>query len=523
MSHSRADALPSTDLDALDLTVAGVLAALARGDFTAEALTRALLARIAVRDGALNAVIFLEPGALDCARAIDRARAAGEPLGPLAGIPIVVKDTMDMVGHPTTGGWAQLSAKAGGIDLMPEHDSPVVARMRAAGCVILGKTNVPILSASGSHADDSWAGPTLNALAPDVVPGGSSAGSATAVAAGFCVFGLAEETGGSIQNPAAAQGLVGIKPTFALVPNTGILPLGTSTLDVVGPVARTVADAAIALDVLAGPCADDPKTLHAIDPRPREGYAAALADADFVGARLGLWGPGWRRVEGWRGRPLHPSIEEAYGLARTRIAEAGATLVDDPFAGSGFADLATTVGGLEDYDVRGMEGLPHDIERYLARLGPQAALRTFAAFAEATKADDPFAPGGVLSYLGTLDAFRAACLDPAGTPDHHDFDLLRGRYREIFDAVFARHRLDAMVFPQMADPLPRRGAREAIRETTVCEINIAGLPGVTVPAGLLPTGEPFALIFVGPAWSEARLLRLARAWEDLQSRTPAPR
>lgn len=501
------------DLDGRDLSVAGLTAAYRDGRVSAEDLTRALLDRIAARDGELNALIFLDDGALATARSIDARRAAGEPLGPLAGIPVVVKDTMDMVGHPTTGGWRVLSSRAGGTDLLPTRDCPVVARMREAGCVLLGKTNVPILSASGSHADDSWAGPTLNAFAPGIVPGASSAGSATAVAAGFATIGLAEETGGSIQNPAAAQGLVGIKPTFALVPNTGILPLGTATLDVVGPVARRVADVAIALDVLAGPHPDDPKTATAV--LPEGGFLAALTGASFVGRRLGLWGTGWRAERGWRGRPLHPAIADAYGRACRRIASAGATLVEDPFAGSGFADLAETVGGLEDYDVRGMEGLPNDLERYFARFGADAPIRGFADLVAVSRAagDDPFAPSGVLSYLGDLEAFRVSASTPGITPDRAAFEALRVRYRAILDAVFDHHGLDALVFPQMADPLPRRGEPRAIRETTVCEINIAGLPGVVVPAGRLPSREPFALIFVGRAGSDAGLLALARAWE----------
>lgn len=508
------------DLAEIDLSVAALADAYAEGRFSAEELTRAVLARIAERDPELNAFLFLDPHALDAARAIDAARATGRPLGPLAGIPVAVKDTMDMVGHPTTGGWTRLSSTTGGVDLFPERDSPVVARMRAAGCILLGKTNVPVLSASGTHADDSWAGPTINAFASDFVPGASSSGSATAVAAGFVSLGLAEETGGSIQNPAAAQGLVGLKPTFGLVPNTGILPLATATLDVVGPVARTARDAALALDALAGPHPEDPKTAEAAGRLPPGGYAAALDGARFEGLRLGLWGSGWRRVAGWRGRPLHPAIADAYATAQRRLAAAGATLIDDPFAGSGFADLAETAGGLEDYDLRGLEGLPNDLDRYLRRLGPQAAIRDFAALERHVAADDPFAPGAVLGYLGRLPAFRTSRADPTATPDRRDFEALRARYREIFDAVFARERLDALVFPQMADPLPRRGASEAIRETTVCEINIAGLPGLTVPAGRLASGEPFALIFVGPAWSEARLLRLAAAWEHETARRP---
>lgn len=174
---------------------------------------------------------------------------------------------------------------------MPDTDSPVVARMRKAGCIILGKTNVPVLSATGSHANDSWAGPTLNAVDTTRMPGGSSAGTATAVAASMAILGLAEETGGSIQNPAAAQALVGLKPTFALVPNAGVMPLAGSTRDVVGPITRCVRDAALVMDAIAGFCTEDPKTVAGMGKRPAAGYVASIR-ADIVkGARLGLYGP----------------------------------------------------------------------------------------------------------------------------------------------------------------------------------------------------------------------------------------
>jgi Asp-tRNA(Asn)/Glu-tRNA(Gln) amidotransferase A subunit family amidase len=268
------DTTPAT-IDLVELTVGQAQAAFANGTTTSEALTQAFLDRIALYNGTYNAIVFLNPDALETARAIDRRRAAGEALGPLAGIPVVVKDPMDMVGFPTTAGWSLLYSKTGGIDLMPATDSPVVARMRAADTVILGKTNVPVLSHTGSHANDSWAGPTLNAAAPELLPGGSSAGTATAVAASLAVLGLAEETGGSIQNPASAQGLVGIKPTFALVPNAGVMPLSANR-DVVGPIARCVRDAALTLDVLAGYTAEDPKTIAGVGHRPRGGYTSKL-------------------------------------------------------------------------------------------------------------------------------------------------------------------------------------------------------------------------------------------------------
>ncbi len=499
---------------AIELSVAGAQAAFARG-ISAEALARAFLDRVAALNPTYNAIITMNEAALEDARAIDARRAAGETLGPLAGVPVVVKDTMDMAGLTSTGGWHFLSSKAGGTDLTPATDSPVVARLRAAGAVILGKTNVPVLSATGSHADDSWAGPTLNVSMPDRKPGGSTAGTAAAVAASLCVLGLAEETGGSIQNPASAQDLVGVKPTFALVPNAGVMPLAGSTRDVVGPIARCVRDAALTLDVLAGYTADDPKTVAAIGKIPRGGYAARLSADALKGKRIGLYGPGWRNL------PLSDEAATLYARAQEELVAAGATLVADPFADSGFAALAQPAPGLDYFDARGMESLPYDMEIYLRRMGATASLRSYEAFAEATAAENPFAPGGVLFYMAALPDFVACRADPTAPPDLSTFRFLRERYLAIFTDVMAHHGLEALVFPQMRDELPPRHGPGAIHETSVCEINIAGLPGVTVPAGTYASGSPFGLIFIGPEWSEASLLSFAFAYEQAtQHRKP---
>jgi len=502
-------------IDILELTVEAVQQGFARGEFTCEALVQACLHRIAHYNPAYNAIIFPNPAALDDARAIDKRRAAGEALGPLAGVPIVVKDTMDMHGFPSTGGWRLLCSRTGGVDLMPGSDAPVVARMRAAGCILLGKTNVPVLSASGTHANDSWAGPTYNAVKRDVVPGGSSAGSATAVAASFAVLGLAEETGGSIQNPASAQALVGIKPTFALVPNAGVMPLA-SQRDVVGPVARTVRDAALALDALAGFTMADPKTAASIGHMPEGGYAVGLVAGALNGKRLGLYGPGWRDL------PLSAATQALYRRAQDELKAAGATLLEDPFAGTGFAAVAEPMDGPGYYDARGVESVPYDVEQYLKRMGPGAALKSFAAFAEATKAEDPFAPGGVLAYLHKLPQFVDCLADPTVPPDMSNFLSAKQRSLAIFNATLDAAGIDALVFPQMRDKLPLLHAGKPIQETTVCEINIAGLPGVTVPAGYYDGGEPFGLIFVGRQWSEALLLSLAYDYEQATRHRRAP-
>lgn len=504
---------PDIDLDTL--TVEAVQAGFASGAFTAEALTRACLQRIEACNGTWNAIVFMNESAIDDAKAIDRRRAAGEPLGPLAGVPVVVKDPMDMVGFPTTAGWKLLYSKAGGVDMFPERDAPVVARMRAAGTVILGKTNVPVLSHTGTHASDSWAGPTLNPAMPDRMPGGSSAGTAAAVATAMAVLGLAEETGGSIQNPASAQDLVGIKPTIGLVPNAGVLPL-SGNRDVVGPIARTVRDAALCLDVLAGYSSEDPKTLASVGKLPKGGYASRLSKDALKGKRIGLYGPGWRS------QPLSPEATALYARAQEELLSLGATLVEDPFAGSGFAELRVPTPPLVNFDARGLESLPWDLKHYLARLGPSTALPTVAAFMKQVAPEDPFKPGGVLAFMPSLPQFVACAANPDVPPDISEFIALKAAYLERIDEVFARHRLDAMAMPQMREELPALDGTGTIQETTVGEINIAGVPGVTVPAGYYASGSPFGLIFVGRQWSEADLLALAFAYEAATAHRKVP-
>lgn len=489
------------------LTIVGVREGLLSKRFTAEALTHACLAQVHSLNGKYNAIIFENLAALDTARALDRRLAAGEALGPLAGVPVVVKDTMDMVGFPTTAGWKLLCSGTGGIDLLPATDSPVVARLKAADAIILGKTNVPVLSHSGSHANDSWAGPTINVVMEDRVPGGSSAGTAAAVASNMCVVGLAEETGGSIQNPAAAQGLVGVKPTIGLVPNAGVVPL-SSNRDVVGPIARTVTDAAFCLNVLAGYSAEDPKTLACVGKIPPAGYTAALSKDALQGKRLGLYGPGWRTQQ------LSEETTSLYTRAQSELAAAGAILVEDPFAATGFSALRQPTAPLSEFDARGLESVPYDINCYLQRLGPNAALKTFSEFMKATEIENPFSPNRVLSCLNTLPDFRAAMANPTRPPDLPDFIALKTAYLEIIEDVFRRRRIDALVFPQMRKELPELYSDEAIQETTVDEINIAGVPAVTVPAGYHASGAPFEIIFVGQLWQEAELLAQAYAYEQ---------
>ncbi len=489
----------ATALDPATLTIVQAQAAFTTRAMTSEALVRVFLARIEKYEAAYNAFILMNPTALDEARAIDKRRAAGEVLGPLAGIPVVVKDSLDMAGLPTTAGWAGLTASAGGVNAIPGRDATVVRRLRAAGAIILGKTNLPVFAISGDNANDSAAGPTHNVLNRNWAPGGSSTGTATAVAAGFALAGIAEETGGSIQNPAAAQGLVGIKPTFALVPNAGGLPQAGSTRDVFGPIARTLEDAAIMLDVLAGYSLDDLKTTASLGNLPPEGYAKALSSKPLKGARIGLYGPGWHAS----GRELTPETQTLYARALAALTDKGAIVVEDPFAGSGFADLAKGAG----YDWRGSEALPYELDQYLRNLGPSSAVHSLADLDRATK--PLFGPEGALRvFTRSLPTLALSLADPTVPPDMTDFARLRANYLRVFNAVMKQKNLDALLFPQQFAPLgDLKGGH--VNATTVSEINIAGLPGVILPSGAYADGKPFALIFVGALWSESTLLSYA--------------
>jgi Asp-tRNA(Asn)/Glu-tRNA(Gln) amidotransferase A subunit family amidase len=494
-----------TDIELTELTIAEVQQAFDAGRYTSEALTRAYLARIERYEPYYNAFTFMNPTALEDAKAADARRSAGEKRGAFDGIPVVIKEAMDFAGLPSTGGWAPLSSAVGGFDLIPERDAPVVARLKAAGAVILGKTNIPAFSHDGTRANTSWDGPTFNAVKRAIAPGASSSGTATAVSGNFAVVGLAEETGGSIQNPAAAQSLVSVKPTFALVPNSGVTPLAGSTRDVVGPHARAVVDAALLLDVIAGYTVEDAKTVAAIGNVPEAGYASKLSLTALNGARVGLYG------EGWRTEPLSPEAQALYMKAIEDIKSRGAITVEDPFRGSDFATLAVKT---ERFDTRGMESLAYDFDNYLRRLGPSAAANSLTDLQKMLTID-PFAEDNLLGkHAKLMPVLKKSLENPTIPPDFSEFLAARQRYLKTFNAVMKEHDLDVLIFPQSSAELPGIFEKKEYPSTTVSEINIAGLPGVTVPAGQYENGAPFSLILIGRMWAEAELLAYAYDYEQ---------
>lgn len=479
--------------------------ALADGSHTSVQLTQNFLGRIAKYEPFYNAFTAMNHEALQEARESDARRAKGKSKGVLDGVPIVIKDSVNVAGLPTTGGWWGLSKQAGGVNLIPERDAPVVARLRAAGAVILGKTNLPVFSGSGDNANDSWAGPTYDVLNRNWVPGGSSTGTAAAVAADFTTAGVGEETGGSIQDPSAAESLVGIKPTFALVPNAGVQPQGGPTRDVIGPIAKTVTDAADMLNVMAGYTLKDPKTNAAVGHIPVGGYKSELSTTALEGARIGLYGPGWRKDD-----PLSPETQSLYGKAIGTLEAQGATTVADPFAGSGFASVAKAESG---YDGRGSESLPYDTNKYLEELGKTAKAHSLAQLTKLL-GFSLFGPKGPMHYYVETSSEAAwSAKHPTVTPNLSSFFHTRERYLRIFDRVMEENNLDALVFPQATKEIGKLYGG-TIDSTTVSEINIAGLPAVVLPAGHYKDGKPFSLEFIGRQWSEAKLLALAYDYEQ---------
>ena len=506
---ATAASFDAESLDVVELTIQDIQSGLETGTFTSAELVESFLARIDTYEPTYNAFTSFNPNALEAATQLDLEYENSGPRSPLHGVPIVIKDAVDIAGFPTTAGYSGFSSSAGGVDLIPEVDAPIVSDLEAAGAIILGKTNLPAFAADGTRANSSYDGPTFNAYDLTIAPGASSSGSATAVAASFAVMGIAEETGGSIQNPAGAQSLVGIKPTFGLVPNTGVVPLAGSTRDVLGPLTKNVYDAAATLDILAGPDPADPKTDVAEGQIPPGGYLSALDDTALAGKRIGLFGPGFKSVE------LTPETQTLYEQAIQVLVTQGATVVEDPFASSGFASLSP-----DGFDSRGLETLPYDLNQYLQRLGPSAAINSLAEV-EAVLGVDLFAPGQPLNFIASLPNTEEYIANPDLLPIE-DFLTVRKSFLDVFLEVLESNNLDGLAFPQMYAPVPDLFSDESYSATTVSEINILGTPGVTVPAGYYEDGSPFSLIFLGEQFSEAKLLGFAYDYEQATMLREAP-
>ena len=503
MGADAAEVGPKGGYDVFEASIATLAADMAAGKLTSEALTAAYQARIAAIDWAgptLRSVICLNPHSLDDARALDAERTAGQLRGPLHGVPVLVKDNIETDdGTATTAGSLALK------DNVTLRDAPIVARLKVAGAVILGKTNLSEWANIRSSASISgWSGVgglTRNPYVLDRSAGGSSSGTGTAIAASLAAAGVGTETDGSITCPASFAGLVGLKPTVGLVSRTHVVPISHSQ-DTPGPMTRSVADAAILLTAMAGSDPADPATseadAHAID------FAAALAGASLKGKRLGV------PPQQPKARPRHQAVFDA---ALDLLRAEGAEVVEI----TGFETPASL--NRDEHAVL-MSETKADIGAYLATSPAAIACRSLAdviAFNRATPRE--------LELFGQEvfeEAEATAGLDdPAYLAARADG--LKAAGEDGIDKLLAEHRLDALIAPSYG-PAGRvdmaaggAGWGRASRMPA-----IAGYPHLTVPMGFVEA-LPVGLSFIGAAWSDAQMLRLGHAFEQAAKARRAPR
>ena len=435
------------------MTIAVLAPRLARGAVSANDLLDACLSAITARDGALHAILALNPAARRDAAAADRARAAGRMLRPLHGIPIVLKDNIDLAGMPTTSGCIGLRRA------MPLRDAGIVTRLRAAGAIVVGKTNLSELSFE-IRSRSSLGGDVLHPLDLRVTPGGSSGGTAVAVHAGFALAGLGTDTGGSIRIPAAYTGLLGFRPAQGALPMRGIAPLAPST-DTVGPIARSVDDIEILLRAM--------------------------------GLRLGKPAAGAFRVAVLRQAfGSDPEIAAAVVRVVAQLDRRGIEILDPVVLPD---DLLPT-GGEHIVDAEFADAF----DAYLtANFSPGSAPASIAALLQ-SGAHLPEYAETLHARLGRKGGSTAAIL--AG----------HARLRIAMAELMERERLDAMLFPtsqvvptSLDNPQGGWAPELAAR---------SGWPALSVPSGYSISGLPVGIELTGPAGKEATLLALARLIEN---------
>jgi len=461
-------------------------------------VTRAALARIAAVDTGIGAFLTLnEVEAIAAAEAIDRRIAAGQDPGSLAGIPIAVKDNICTAGLRTTAGSRILER------FVPAFDATVTARLRAAGAVVVGKANCDEFG-MGSSTENSALGTTRNPWDPARVPGGSSGGSAVAVAAREAYGALGTDTGGSVRLPSAFCGVVGLKPTYGRVSRYGVIAYASS-LDQVGPLARDVADVAVLLQAIAGHDAAD----STASPRPVPSYAAAL-DGKVKGLRLGL--PREYFVEG-----MQPEVESAVRAAVDHLANLGAII--EPVS------LPHTEYAIATYYLIATAEASSNLARYDGvRYGLREARAVLGEMYEATRARGFGAEVKRRIMLGTY-ALSAGYYDAYYLKAQQVRTLIRMDFQKVFDMC------DALVTPVSPTTAFRLGEKTAdpvtmyLSDIFTISVNLAGLPALALPCGADKAGLPIGLQVIGRPFDEETVLRVGHAYEqstEWHRRRPAP-
>ena len=497
--RKAADARPFA-LD--EITISQLREGLESGQYTSKSLVEMYLSHVAEIDKsgpAVNAVIELNPDAVQIAEELDRERVAGRVRGPLHGVPVMIKDNIDTAD--------KMSTSAGSLALAESHaalDSGVAAALRSAGAVILAKTNLSEwANFRSSRSTSGWSGrggQTRNPYALDRNPCGSSSGSGAAVSANLCAAAIGTETNGSIMCPSTINGIVGIKPTVGLVSRSGIIPI-SHTQDTAGPMARTLTDAAILLGALTGVDPRDEAT-RASEGRSFTDYTQFLDPNGLRGARIGVARSHWHR---------NPQVAQRAENAIAAMKAAGAEIIDpadlpgrDQFGGATFDVLL--------YEFK--DGL----NRYLA--SSSAPVKTLAALIEFNEKNAE----REMPYFGQETLLQAQEKGPL-TDKAYQAALatcLRLSRQEGIDKVMDEHKLDALVAPTGGPAWftdLANGDHSSGGSSTPAAVS--GYPNITVPMGFV-FGLPVGISFFGRAWSEPTLIKIAYAFEQMTKHRKPP-
>jgi Asp-tRNA(Asn)/Glu-tRNA(Gln) amidotransferase A subunit family amidase len=483
----------------VEATIDDIHSALRAGDTTCVDIVEGYLRRIEAYDkpSGLNAIIFTNPNAVTKARRIDERLAAGDKLGPLHCIPVLLKDNFDTADMPTSGGSIALK------ESVPPDDAFMVRRLREADAIIIAKTNMAEWAFSPRQTISSSYGRTANAYDLTRVPAGSSGGTASSTAASFGVIGMGSDTGNSIRGPSSHLALVGIRSTIGLTSRDGVIPL-LFDRDIAGPMMRNVTDAAKVFNVVAGYDPADPYTALGRG-RLEADYTAFLDPGALQGKRLGVL------------RALvdtddaDAEVTAVFEQALVDLEAAGAEIVD-PFR---IANLDSRI------DMDSCNRFRYDMFVYLASLGDDAPISDVVEVRESGQYD-PHAENG-------LDYFGDAPLDihpEDREPPCADFAENEARQAYLAEVVAAMDAagVDAMLYPSWTNPPANidRGREEYKGDNSQLIVPDTGLPAITVPMGYTHGNLPAGLQIVGRPYTEGLLFGLAFAYEQATQHRVAP-
>lgn len=492
--------------DPIDATIEDVYAAITDGGVTAREVTQAYLDRIEAYDEALNTVIRINENALERAERLDETLAESGPVGPLHGVPITVKDIYDTGDMPTTA--ASLALE----DSQPPDDSYFVRKLRAAGAVVLAKTNTHEFARGGTTVS-SLGGQTRNAYDLERIPGGSSGGTASNVTANLSVFGTASDTGGSTRGPATFTNLVGLRPTLGVASRDGIVPIA-GTYDTPGVNTRTVAETALVFDLTAGYDPNDPITARGIgnvptedSPHEEDGYTDFLEEDRLEGATIGIY----RDFFGTEFDALDEDteIDEEDERGASQVTEVIEDAIEEMVAlGANVVD-PVSVAPLERVRELSDEGyyvqaeVQRSLNEYFESLGDDAPIGSVAELYESGLYACDIADSIEAAYEAPVETFEEDFRENVG---------IREELRNLVVETMAEEGLDAILYPSRAQP-PERIDESGIGSRARLSPN-ADLPAISVPAGFTAERLPVGLELLGRQFDEGPLLGLAYAFEQ---------